>query len=227
MATEIKESWNEYNKPFIYQRADPYVYKAPDGTYYFTASVPAYDKIILRHADPMKDAWIEKGKMQRADEDQFSFEAFSLDATILKTVQVLLTTPDYDWERVAFWVNEGPAMLKHDGKLYLTFSASGTGACYCMGMLTAEEDSDLLDPRSWSKDRYPVCKTDYEKMVFGPGHNCFVKNEDNTKDICVFHARSYEKIVGDSLYDPNRHALLMEVAYDQSGRPVFKFQKQQ
>lgn len=325
MATEIKESWNEYNKPFIYQRADPYVYKAPDGTYYFTASVPAYDKIILRHADtiaglaeaeevtiwekhesgemskhiwapeihflfgrfyiyfaagerddiwkirpfvlecsgadPMKDAWIEKGKMQRADEDYFSFEAFSLDATIfenkgkmyyvwaekvgvgaqisnlyiaemesatkLKTVQVLLTTPDYDWERVAFWVNEGPAMLKHDGKLYLTFSASGTGACYCMGMLTAEEDSDLLDPRSWSKDRYPVCKTDYEKMVFGPGHNCFVKNEDNTRDICVFHARSYEKIVGDSLYDPNRHALLMEVTYDQSGRPVFEFQKQQ
>ena len=34
----------------------------------------------------------------------------------LKTVQVLLTTPDYDWERHGFWVNEGPAVIKHDGK---------------------------------------------------------------------------------------------------------------
>ena len=83
----------------------------------------------------------KKGKMQRADGDEFSFEAFSLDATVfedagdyyyvwaekvgvgkqisnlyiakmespckLATVQVLLTTPDYDWERVGFWVNEG------------------------------------------------------------------------------------------------------------------------
>ncbi|MGN0294119.1 MAG: family 43 glycosylhydrolase [Lachnospiraceae bacterium] len=27
----------------------------------------------------------------------------------LETVQVLLTTPDYDWERIGFWGNEGPA----------------------------------------------------------------------------------------------------------------------
>ena len=30
--------------------------------------------------DPLKDAWVERGKMQRADGDDFSFEAFSLDA---------------------------------------------------------------------------------------------------------------------------------------------------
>ena len=30
------------------QRADPYVYRHSDGTYYFTASVPAYDSIVLR-----------------------------------------------------------------------------------------------------------------------------------------------------------------------------------
>ena len=31
-------------------------------------------------------------------------------ANKLCTDQVLLTTPDYDWERVDFWVNEGPAI---------------------------------------------------------------------------------------------------------------------
>ena len=43
----------EYNKPFIEQRADPYVYRHTDGCYYFTASVPDYDKIVLRRSDTL------------------------------------------------------------------------------------------------------------------------------------------------------------------------------
>ncbi|MBQ9166499.1 MAG: alpha-N-arabinofuranosidase, partial [Oscillospiraceae bacterium] len=39
-----------YNTPWILQRADPYVYRHTDGWYYFTASVPAYDGIVLRRA---------------------------------------------------------------------------------------------------------------------------------------------------------------------------------
>ena len=240
----------EYNTPFIEQRADPYITRSKDGKYYFTASVPAYDRIVLRcsdtleglksadektiwtkHAsgdmsrhiwapelhflfgkwyiyfaasreediwrlrpyilectgdDPMKDEWVEKGMMKRSDDDIYSFEAFSLDATIfenkgeyyyvwaekvsvgiqisnlyiarmesptkLATAQVLLTTPDYDWERVDIWVNEGPAVIKHNGKIFLTYSASATGECYCMGMLSISEDADLLDPRAWKKE---------------------------------------------------------------------------
>ena len=42
-----------FNKPWILQRADPYVYKHTDGTYYFTASVPEYDRIILRSSDTL------------------------------------------------------------------------------------------------------------------------------------------------------------------------------
>ena len=34
-------------KPLIEQRADPYILRK-DGWYYFTASVPAFDRIILR-----------------------------------------------------------------------------------------------------------------------------------------------------------------------------------
>ena len=40
----------EYNKPWILQRADPYIVKHTDGIYYFTASVPEYDRIVLRKA---------------------------------------------------------------------------------------------------------------------------------------------------------------------------------
>ncbi len=311
----------EYNKPWILQRADPYVYRHTDGRYYFTASVPEYDKIILRcadslaglkdaeeveiwhchesgpmskhiwapelhyldgkwyiyfaggekediwkirpyvleckDADPMTGNWVELGKIQRADSDEYSFEAFSLDATILenkgkryyiwaektgvgkqisnlyiaemespnklKTNQVLLTTPDYDWERGAFWVNEGPAVLKRNGRIFLTFSASDTGPSYCMGMLTAPEDADLLDPHVWKKDRYPVLETDETRGVYGPGHNSFTVDEEGN-DICVYHARTESKIEGDPLYNPNRHTQLMKVRWDADGRPVFSYE---
>lgn len=318
MAERINGKLNEWNVPFIIQRADPFVTKI-NGKYYFTASVPAYDKIIVRCADtlkglqeadertvwvkhsegamgehiwapelhyidgsfyiyfaagstediwairpyvlkcdgdPMVDEFVELGMMQPADDDEFSFRAFSLDATTfevkgeryfvwaekvgvgrqisnlyiakmetpskLKTVQVLLTTPDYDWERDGFWVNEGPAVLFKDDMVYLTFSASATGACYCMGMLSANINDDLLDPKVWKKERYPVLKTDYDKGIYGPGHNSFVKDE-NGKDVCVFHARTYEEIVGDPLRDPNRHAMLLEVKW-QDNKPVFDFE---
>ena len=41
------------NVPFISNRADPYVTRHDDGTYYFTASVPDYDRIILRKSDSL------------------------------------------------------------------------------------------------------------------------------------------------------------------------------
>ena len=310
----------EYNKPWILQRADPYVYKHTDGTYYFTASIPAYDGIVLRHSDtlaglkdaeevrvwqkhdkgimsehiwapelhyldgkwyiyyaggdiddvwairpyilecadqdPMTGNWVEKGKMTRAEEDEFSFEAFSLDGTVfenrgkhyyiwaekvgvgkqisnlyiaemenpckLKTVQVLLTTPDYDWERIGFWVNEGPAVIRHDGKIYMTYSASETGAAYCLGMLSISEDADLLDPAMWKKERYPVLETNAEKGIYGPGHNSFTEDEQGNP-IMVYHARTEEKIEGNPLYNPNRHAMLMKLTWGEDGRPVFKY----
>lgn len=84
----------------------------------------------------------------------------------LKTVQVLLTTPDYDWERVDFWVCEGPAVLKHDGKIFVTYSASATGQMYCMGMLSADENADLLDPHVWTKKTLSRIKDGSRKESF-------------------------------------------------------------
>lgn len=144
----------KFNEPWILQRADPYVYEK-DGWYYFTASVPAYDSIVLRRAkkladlpqaeevviwkkhesgpmskhiwapelhylegkwyiyfaggeeediwkirpyvlecqgqDPLADAWVEKGKMQRADGDEFSFEAFSWTQPYLRMPEIITT----------------------------------------------------------------------------------------------------------------------------------------
>ena len=94
-----------------------------------------------------------------------------------------------------------------------------------VGMMYIDENADLLDPHAWTKLRHSVLKTDEEKGIYGPGHNCFVKAEDGVTDLCVYHARPYDEIIGDPLYDPNRHARIMKVTYDEKGFPVFVYQK--
>ncbi len=309
-----------WNRPWILQRADPFVCRDGQGRYYFTASVPAYDRIVLRRADtlaglaqaqettvwhkhasgpmsehvwapelhfvqgkwylyfaagekddiwkirpyvlecegpePMEGPWIEKGMLRRAADDDYSFEAFSLDATVfenrgkwycvwsekvgpgkqianlylaematpwsLACPQVLLSAPCYAWERVDFWVNEGPAFLRHGDRVFLTYSASATGACYCMGMLSAPADADLTDPAVWHKARRPVLASAPEKGLYGPGHNCFTTDEAG-RDVMIYHARTTDAIVGDPLYNPNRHAMAMHVGWDAAGSPVFSY----
>lgn len=64
---------------------------------------------------------------------------------------MLLTKPEYDWEKVRYAVNEGPAVLQHDRKIFVCFSASGTGPEYCVGILEADITSNLLCQSSWKK----------------------------------------------------------------------------
>ena len=307
-----------WNMPFIAQRADPYVLHHETG-YYFTASVPEYNRIILRYSptleglrtaeekviwqaheqgvmahhiwapeihpidrewyvffaagenpdiwkirpwvlrckgDPMTDEWQEMGQVEPADE--FSFRSFSLDMTTFTqadkrflvwaekvgvgrmisnlymarsegalkcvTPQLLLTSPSYGWERVGFWVDEGPAVMEHDGKIFLAFSGSSTGPAYCVGLLWANADDDLMDISCWHKLNRPVLSTDKEKGLFGPGHNSFFR--DDSGEWCMaYHARPYDEITGDSLYDPNRHCYILKVKW-QDGMPVFDFNNQ-
>ena len=118
-------------------------------------------------------------------------------------------------------MNEGPAVLKHNGKIYLTYSASDTGVNYCMGMLTLDENADPLDPRCWEKKRLPVLKTEEEKGIYGPGHNSFSTDKDGDP-VIIFHARTEKEIEGDPLDDPNRHAMIRKVMWKLNGEPFFR-----
>lgn len=79
-----------------------------------------------------------------------------------------------------------------------------------------------MNPRAWKKERLPVVKTDWEKGMLGPGHNSFTKTEEG-EEVMFYHARQYDEIEGDPLYDPNRHTYRMKVLWDKIGRPVFDF----
>ena len=308
-----------YNTPFIEQRADPYILHE-GGKYYFTASVPAYDRVVLRCAqtleglrtaeekeiwhchdqgvmskhiwapelhrvdgqwvvyfaagemedcwkirpwallcdgdDPMTGSWREAGMLEV--QDGFTFQDFSLDMTTvvsggrrycvwaekvsvgrkisnlyiaemdgamkLATPQMLLTSPTYAWERHNFWVNEGPAFMKKDGRIFMTYSASDTGPAYCMGLLWANEGDDLMDISVWHKANLPVMKTDEQKGIYGPGHNSFFTGEAG-EIYMAYHARPYDEIIGDPLYDPNRHCFIMKIDW-KDGMPVFSLDNQ-
>ena len=131
-----------------------------------------------------------------------------------------LTVPTYEWETIGFKVNEGPALLARNGRLFLTYSAAATDYHYCMGMLTAREDADIMDPASWVKSPEPVFKSSPAHKVWGPGHNSFTVDE-NGHDMLVYHARDYKDIQGDPLFDPNRHTRVQPIHYTADGVPDF------
>jgi GH43 family beta-xylosidase len=43
-----------FQTPLIYDHADPWVYLRTDGMYYFTATVPEYDRLIIRGSDTIE-----------------------------------------------------------------------------------------------------------------------------------------------------------------------------
>jgi hypothetical protein len=132
-----------------------------------------------------------------------------------------IATPTKSWEVQGFRVNEGPAVIKRNGRIFMTFSASATDARYCIGLLTADARADLLDPATWSKTADPVFTTNEQTQQYGPGHNCFTVAEDGETDVLVYHARDYRDIVGDPLYDPNRHARAQRLYWHEDGTPLF------
>nr|WP_241242253.1 family 43 glycosylhydrolase [Thalassotalea sp. G2M2-11] len=139
----------------------------------------------------------------------------------ISSTPVMLTKPELPWEIIGFWVNEGPAVLQRNGKVFITYSASATDENYSMGLLTADDDADLLDPSSWSKSQEPVLKSCFEHDVYGAGHNSFTVSEDGNDDILVYHARTYTEIEGDPLWDPNRHTYVKILRWDENGLPLF------
>ena len=48
--------------------------------------------------------------------------------------------------------------------------------------------------------------------------------DEDGNDVMVYHARTEAEINGDPLYNPNRHAMLMKVKWDEAGRPVFSYE---
>lgn len=115
--------------------------------------------------------------------------------------RIRLSSPNLEWEKNGDLkntgnprhvdVNEGPEVLKHKGKVFLIYSASGCWTdFYALGMLSISAAGNLLDSASWKKSLVPVFKQTPERGVYAPGHNSFFKSPDGKEDWILYHANS-------------------------------------
>ncbi|MDO3387247.1 family 43 glycosylhydrolase [Gilvimarinus sp. SDUM040013] len=139
----------------------------------------------------------------------------------IKEPVIMLTEPTLDWEIITYKVNEGAAVFKKNGRIFMTYSASATDHNYAMGMLWADADADLMKQESWHKLPEPVFYTNEAVKRFGPGHNSFTVAEDGETDLLIYHSRDYKELQGTPLTDPNRDARARVLHWDEQGFPVF------
>jgi GH43 family beta-xylosidase len=101
--------------------------------------------------------------------------------------RVRISTPEHDWEKRGGrpWINEGPAALRHNGKTFIVYSASGSWCDdYCLGVLLLS-GNDPMKPGAWTKAKEPAFARTAD--VFGPGHCSFVTSPDGKEDWIVYH----------------------------------------
>jgi GH43 family beta-xylosidase len=133
----------------------------------------------------------------------------------------LLSRPEYEWEKRKYEVNEAPAVIVRHGRVFMTYSASAIDANYCLGLLSASADADLLDAKSWTKSPEPVFRSSEASGQYGPGHNGFTTTPDGKTDLFLYHARDYRDILGSELADPNRHTRAQVLRWKPDGTPDF------
>ena len=146
----------------------------------------------------------------------------------LKSNVVLLHQPSFAWEwenttrqehRGGHRICEAQAVIKNEGMLYMAYSGSTVDHNYSIGMITAKETDDLLNPNNWQVQRFPALSTADLTNQSGPGHNSFT-TDANGNPVIVYHARipGERDGTGDGrLDDPGRHAFVKPVQYNTFG----------
>jgi len=169
-----------------------------------------------KSSDPLKGEWMDKGKIntgysgldgsvfEHQGTRYFLFSAYVGPQSVLiiskmknpwtlADEQVQIARPDRNWEKFGGReILEGPQFLtKNEGKVFIVYSASACWADeYSLGMLTTDENSDLLKPSSWNKSDQPVFQQSAENEVYAPGHNSFFKSPDGKQYWILYHANA-------------------------------------
>lgn len=173
----------------------------PDGAYEMVGMLDdgsgcwAIDGTVMPYGGRLYFVW--SGWESRENTHQNLYIAPMKSPTELAGARVLLSRPEYDWEKRGSGptksgkclptVNEGPQILEKDGTVHVIYSAAGSWCRhYCLGMLTLR-GGDPLNPADWVKCKEPVFVE--SEGTHGPGHCSFVKAKDGKTDFIIYHAR--------------------------------------
>ncbi len=112
---------------------------------------------------------------------------FDMETLTYKNEKLLLYPENqgsWEWTGGHGYVTEGPAILKHEGRYYMTYSANGyTSQNYAIGL--AISDSPLGTYNKYENN--PILKKSAANDVYGPGHHCFTTSPDGTELFIVYH----------------------------------------
>mgnify|MGYP001062268771 FL=1 len=123
---------------------------------------------------------------------QFLYIAEMSNPWTISSDRIEISRPTYPWEKSGgAEINEGPEVTIRNGVISLVYSAA---ACwtdnYCLGLITASTNSNLMYPSSWHKHPNPIFQS--ANNVFGPGHHSFTISPDGKEDWIVYHSARYE-----------------------------------
>ncbi|GAA4377489.1 glycoside hydrolase family 43 protein [Hymenobacter koreensis] len=171
-------------------------------------------------ADPTTGTWVDKGRIYNPTADHWAIDGTVLEQNgsryfiwsghngtdgvqrlyisrmsnpwTLTGPRVELSSPQFAWENVGPpYVNEGPEILKRNGKTFLVYSASFCGTDqYVLGMLTTSDTADPMNPAVWTKTPQPVFAQSPASRAYATGHNSFFTSPDGREDWLIYHANA-------------------------------------
>ena len=102
---------------------------------------------------------------------------------ILPDTEQLIINPEEEWEvREEVRTAEGPFVLKHNGKYFLTYSVNDFASIYySIGCAVADHP---MGPYKKLRGNPILCRNEY---VNGTGHHSFTTSRDGKTLICVYH----------------------------------------
>jgi len=150
----------------------------------------AIDGTVLNLRDKLYFIW--SGWEGDENVDQRLYIAPMSDPLTLSGPRVEISRPEHPWEVKGGppSINEGPQTLVRGGRVFIVYSAAGSWTDhYCLGLLSAPADADLLKPSSWRKGPRPVFAGG--NGVVAPGHGSFTTSPDGRQDWFIYHAARY------------------------------------
>lgn len=162
----------------------------------------AIDGTLLHHKSGMYIIW--SGWEGDKNIEQNIYIARLKNPTEIEGERVMISHPEYDWEKLGGegvegglpFINEGPFAFTTEGRTFVAYSGAGSWCTdYCVALLELVGD-DPMDASSWKKQTSPAISKNDQFM--GMGH-CSIIEEEN---LIFFHGwRADEKdIVWNTVY---------------------------